>query len=49
MLTSKIKETIEHEVQFNFGKPQNYLWCCYEKDTFAPLSLTADGGKQGRR
>jgi len=38
MLTSKIiKETIEILFKFEFDIPRNYLWCCYEKDTFDPV------------
>jgi len=38
MLTSKIKkETVENWFQFDLDISWNYLWCCYEKDTSAPL------------
>jgi len=47
MLTSKMKETIENLFQFDLDRPYNYLWCCYEKDTIAPIVHLLKG--QGAR
>ena len=40
------KETIENLFQFDRDIPWNYLWCCYEKDTSAPLPPFERSGGQ---
>ena len=47
MLASKIiKETIEHACQFDLDILLNYLWCCYENDTFpSVVRLERSGGQ----